>query len=176
MNAGRCSAEGALSGGVTSGYVNAADGASLWTEMVGNGPALLTIGGIGSGAFADAPIAGMLARRVTVLGFDRRGTGRSTRTEAGDLDILQQVGDALSVLDGHGIVRGTVFSACAGAAIALELLAAAPHRVQRLVIHEPRSEPPDRPSRGNGRIPRRTQVAVPGNLPEVVCQEWAICA
>jgi pimeloyl-ACP methyl ester carboxylesterase len=34
-------------------------------------------------------------------------------------------------------VRGTVFSACAGAAIALELLAAAPHRVQRLVIHEP---------------------------------------
>jgi pimeloyl-ACP methyl ester carboxylesterase len=137
MNAGRSGAEGALSDGVTRSYVNSAHGASLWTEMVGNGPPLLTIGGIGSGAFADAPIAGMLARQVTVPGFDRRGPGRSTCIEAGDLDILQQAGDALSVLDGHGIARATVFGACAGAAIALELLALAPHRVERLVIHEP---------------------------------------
>ncbi len=116
--------------------VQARDGVRLFAESTGTGPALLVLGGIGSGTFNRTPAAELLARRLRVVSFDRRGSGLSSGGGR-DLDMAEAVHDALAVLDAHAIGQTAVFATCAGAAIGLELLRVAPARVSALIVHEP---------------------------------------
>jgi pimeloyl-ACP methyl ester carboxylesterase len=126
-----------LDAGIITRWIEMRDGVRLCAELAGAGPALLVLGGIGSGIVTRMPVAGLLARRMRFVNFDRRASGRSSGGRGQDLDIAEAVQDALAVLDAYEIDQTAVFAACAGASIGLELLRAAPHRVSKLVVHEP---------------------------------------
>ncbi|MGF1429059.1 alpha/beta fold hydrolase [Kitasatospora sp. LaBMicrA B282] len=120
-------------------------GATLHYELSGSGPLLLLI----SGGAADAGLyAGMvepLAARHTVIRYDPRGLSRS-RLDGPLTD--QQVSvwseDARRLLD-HLTPAGAagaetaaaVFGSSSGAIVALDLLARHPHRLRRVIAHEP---------------------------------------
>jgi pimeloyl-ACP methyl ester carboxylesterase len=117
-------------------------GASLYYEVIGAGPILLTIPGAPADAGAFAAIAGQLADRYTVVTYDWRGSSRSPLDDPpGDLpdglSMQVQSDDAshlLAVLaDGPAYVLG-----CSGGALTgLDLAARHPEQVDTLVAHEP---------------------------------------
>jgi len=113
-------------------------GAELYCEVAGHGPALLLIAGGGGDAGMYEEVVPKLAQRFTVLTYDRRGNSRSHFTDADpDIGIAAQMGDAVAVLDHHGMDRAHIFGSSGGALIALDLLARHPTRVASLVAHEP---------------------------------------
>lgn len=115
-----------------------AAGAELYTERVGDGPALLLISGGGGDADMYEAVAPLLAERFMVLTYDRRGNSRS-RFTGGERDIstASQASDAVAVLDHYGVASAYVFGSSGGAIIALDLLARHPGRITGLVAHEP---------------------------------------
>ena len=74
-----------------------------------------------------------LARRFRVLTFDPRGNGLSDRPQSG-YRIEDHAGDALAVLDRHGVERAALIRASQGANAALWLALEQPARVERLVL------------------------------------------
>ena len=117
-------------------------GASLYYEVTGSGPILLTIPGAPADAGAFAAIAGQLADRYTVVTYDWRGSSRSPLDESpGDLPDglpMQVQGDdaghlLAALADGPAYVLG-----CSGGALTgLDLAARHPEQVGTLVAHEP---------------------------------------
>lgn len=80
----------------------------------------------------------LLAKRFTVLTFDRRGNSRSPLTAApGPADLAEQAADAVAIPDHVGFDRSFVFGSNSGALIALELLARYADRLAGVVVHEP---------------------------------------
>jgi 3-oxoadipate enol-lactonase len=102
-------------------------------ESTGAGPPLLLIQGLGYGRWGWEPIVPSLAARHRVVCFDNRGIGESDKP-AGPYTAAQMAGDALQVLDEAGIDRAHVLGASLGGMIAQELVAAAPERVEKLVL------------------------------------------
>ena len=103
-----------------------------WEER-GEGPPLLLIQGLGYGRSGWGPILPGLAERHRVVLFDNRGFGESDTPE-GPYTAAEMAADALQVLDEAGIERAHVLGASLGGMIAQELVAAAPERVDRLVL------------------------------------------
>ncbi len=102
-------------------------------ESTGEGPPLLLIQGLGYGRWGWDPIVPGLAVHHRVVCFDNRGIGESDKP-AGPYTAAQMAGDALQVLDEAGIARAHVLGASLGGMIAQELVAAAPERVEKLVL------------------------------------------
>jgi pimeloyl-ACP methyl ester carboxylesterase len=102
-------------------------------ESTGEGSPLLLIQGLGYGRWGWEPIVPGLAARHRVICFDNRGIGESDKPD-GPYTAAQMAGDALQVLDEAGIERAHVLGASLGGMIAQELVAAAPERVDRLVL------------------------------------------
>ncbi|MFL6121282.1 alpha/beta fold hydrolase [Actinophytocola sp.] len=114
------------------------DGASLYYERRGAGPALLMISGGGGDAGYYAEVADQLADAYTVLTYDRRGNSRSTVDDpSAPLRMAEQSADALAVLAHHDLASALVFGGSGGALIGLDLLARSPASVQGLIAHEP---------------------------------------
>jgi clorobiocin/coumermycin A biosynthesis protein CloN7/CouN7 len=112
-------------------------GARLYYERRGTGPLLLLIGSpMDSTGFSG--FAGALADRSTVVTYDPRGIGNSSREDsAGDVTPEQQADDVhrlLSVLDGG---PAHVFGSSGGAVVGLALVTAHPGQLRTLVAHEP---------------------------------------
>jgi pimeloyl-ACP methyl ester carboxylesterase len=112
-------------------------GARLYYERRGTGPLLLLIGSpMDSTGFSG--FAAALADRYTVVTYDPRGIGNSSREDtAGDVTPEQQADDVhrlLSVLDGE---PAHVFGSSGGAVVGLALVTAHPTQVRTLVAHEP---------------------------------------
>lgn len=122
---------------VTQGIVEV-DGADIYYERRGEGPALLLIaGGWGAGG-PYAHVADMLAADFTVLTYDRRGNARSPlRGPRRQFSVLRQADDAAAVITANGFTSAAVFGSSSGALIVLELIAAYPDVVSRAVAHEP---------------------------------------
>src|SRR5690349_24583140 len=99
-------------------------GARLYTERAGDGPPLLLISGGGGDAGMYERVVPLLARRYTVLTYDRRGNSRS-RFTAPDaaIGVDAQAADAVAVLDHYGIGKAYVFGGSGGPVIALDVLA-----------------------------------------------------
>lgn len=115
-----------------------ADGASLYCERRGIGPALLMIAGGGGDAGYYSRVAEALADDYTVLTYDRRGNSRSTVDDrAAPLRIDQQSADALALLAHHDLASALVFGGSAGALIGLDLMARNSAAVDGLIAHEP---------------------------------------
>ena len=112
-------------------------GARLYYERRGTGPLLLLIGSpIDSTGFAG--LASALAGRYTVVTYDPRGTGNSTRQDtAQDVTPGQQAEDVHRLLAVLGAGPADIFGSSGGAVVGLALVTAHPGQVRTLVAHEP---------------------------------------
>jgi pimeloyl-ACP methyl ester carboxylesterase len=113
------------------------DGASLYYERRGNGPALLMISGGGGDAGYYREVADQLADAYTVLTYDRRGNSRSTVDDpTAPMRLDEQCGDALAVLAHHDLPSALVFGGSGGAIIGLDLAARHGSVMEALIAHE----------------------------------------
>jgi pimeloyl-ACP methyl ester carboxylesterase len=112
-------------------------GARLYYEQRGTGPLLLLIGSpMDSTGFAG--LATALASRYTVVTYDPRGTGNSTRDDStSDVTPEQQADDVHRLLAVLGGEPARVFGSSGGAVVGLALVTAHPGEVATLVAHEP---------------------------------------
>ncbi len=112
-------------------------GARLYYQRQGAGPLLLMIGSpMDSTGFAG--LAGALADRYTVVTYDPRGIGNSTREDAtSDVTPEQQADDVHRLLSVLGGESAHVFGSSGGAVVGLALVTAHPGQVRTLVAHEP---------------------------------------
>ena len=99
-------------------------------------PPLLLVGQpMTAGGFAT--LASLFPER-TVVTYDPRGLGRSTRTDGRtDNDPAVQAEDVHAVIEALGSGPVELFASSGGAVTALALVAAHPHDVSTLVAHEP---------------------------------------
>jgi pimeloyl-ACP methyl ester carboxylesterase len=122
---------------MTSGVAQA-DGAELYFERRGSGPALLLIVGGGGDCGYFGRLGDALADEYTVLAYDRRGNSRSRLSSPPrPLVMAEQSADALAVLRANGFDSGLVFGNSGGASVALDLAAHHPGAVEAVVCHEP---------------------------------------
>ena len=112
-------------------------GARLYYERQGAGPLLLMIGSpMDSTGFAG--LARALAGRFTVVTYDPRGIGHSTREDAAqDVTPEQQADDVHHLLSSLGGEPAHVFGSSGGAVVGLALVTAHLGYVRTLVAHEP---------------------------------------
>ncbi len=103
-----------------------------WEER-GEGHPLLLSMGLGYARWGWGPIVAPLAERYRVLAYDNRGIGESDRPP-GPYTARLMADDALQVLDEAGVASAHVFGVSLGGMVAQELVAAAPERVDRLVL------------------------------------------
>jgi len=109
------------------------DAGELHYEITGSGPPLVLAAGLGGlGSFWQLQLAS-LAQRFTVLTYDHRGSGRSTRSPP-PYSIDRMTEDALALLDcvGFGAVRFVGHST--GGVIGQCLAHRDPARIERLVL------------------------------------------
>lgn len=113
-------------------FAPALDG-ELHYETAGSGAPLLLISGLGGlGSFWRNQVESF-RERFSVITFDQRGTGRSTRTDA-PYSIEQMAVDTLALMDHLDLTRAAIVGHSTGGAIGLRIAAAWPARVQRLVL------------------------------------------
>ena len=112
-------------------------GARLFYERRGAGPLLLMLGSpMDSSGFAG--LARALADRYTVVTYDPRGIGKSTREDATqDVTPEQQADDVHRLLSALGGEPAHVFGSSGGAVVGLALVTAHRGQVRTLVAHEP---------------------------------------
>jgi pimeloyl-ACP methyl ester carboxylesterase len=127
------------------------DGAGLYHEVRGSGPALLMISGAGGDAGYYSGVAEELADAFTVVTYVRRGNSRSTGRSAGPMRLAQQAADARRLIESVAGGRALVFGNSGGAIIGLTLAALHPEVLTGLIAHEPPAVnvlPDDDPGRG----------------------------
>ena len=101
------------------------EGAKLVFDLQGAGEPLLVISGAGGDATAYDALAKPLSDQFAAIIHDRRCNGRSSGDAKVDLDMTQQVRDAIALLRAAGYERAVVFGNSGGANIALQLAAEA---------------------------------------------------
>jgi pimeloyl-ACP methyl ester carboxylesterase len=99
----------------------------------GSGAPVLLVQGLGYGRWGWDPVVPGLAERFRVLTFDNRGIGDSDKPP-GPYTARMMADDALQVLDEAGLELAHVVGASLGGMIAQEAAAAAPERVEKLVL------------------------------------------
>lgn len=114
------------------------NGIDVAYEATGRGePVLLVHGALIADAFA--PLTGHAALEpFQLVRYHRRGMGESGRAAAGyATSVVEQIDDAVGLLDHLGTARAHVVGHSGGGAIALELAARHPERVLSLALLEP---------------------------------------
>ncbi|MBL8698432.1 MAG: alpha/beta fold hydrolase [Alphaproteobacteria bacterium] len=110
-----------------------ADGASLYYETHGTGPALLLVPGLGGVAPFWQRHVPALARHFTVVLHDHRGCGRSTPSRIA-YSVAQMADDLRQLMDGLGIAKAHLVGHSTGGAIGQVLALDHPDRIDRLVL------------------------------------------
>jgi 3-oxoadipate enol-lactonase len=105
----------------------------LACEVLGEGPPLLLIQGLGYGGRGWGPTLDLLAEDFTAAAFDNRGFGASD-APPGPYSVRELADDACAVLDAVGFERAHVVGASLGGMIAQELALAHPARIEKLVL------------------------------------------
>lgn len=105
----------------------------VYYEIHGEGPPLVFIGGLGVDLTVFTPFTDLLANDFRVITFDNRGAGRTDKPDA-PYSIPMMADDTLGLMDALGIARAHVVGVSMGGRIAVELAAAHPTRVDRLVL------------------------------------------
>jgi aminoacrylate hydrolase len=109
------------------------NGCRLHWETHGSGPPLVLAAGLGGTAsFWHANIPA-LATHFTVLAFDQRGTGRSSRVEVESVEEMSA--DLIAILDSAGIERAAYLGHSTGGAIGVATALDYPSRISSLVIY-----------------------------------------
>lgn len=122
---------------LTNGMIEA-NGASLYYEKRGLGPALLFISGAAGDAADHAPTAELLAGEFATVTYDRRGYSRSPwPKDATWTWVDQQADDAAALLTGLGLAPAAVYGGSIGALTGLSLVLHHPDVVTKVILHEP---------------------------------------
>jgi pimeloyl-ACP methyl ester carboxylesterase len=104
------------------------NGARLWVEEQGEGPAVLFVhGGLGDSRLW-APVAGALASDFRAVRYDLRFWGRSESPGM----YFSSIADLVGVLDAVGIERAALVGLSLGGGLALDVTLAHPDRVWAL--------------------------------------------
>jgi pimeloyl-ACP methyl ester carboxylesterase len=113
--------------------VTSADGTAIAFDRVGDGPALILVGGAWNDRHSPAQLAEQLASSFTVYCYDRRGRGDSGFT--GPYAVEREIEDLQAVIEAAG---GTahLFGHSSGGALAIET-AARSGSVSKLGVYEP---------------------------------------
>jgi pimeloyl-ACP methyl ester carboxylesterase len=114
------------------------NGAELYHQVRGSGPALLMIHGTGADSGCYDQVAERLAGDFRILTYDRRGWSRSPRPSGWvKTSIDEQADDAAWLLRTVGNAPAVVFGSSSGGLIALDLALRHPDVVAGEVLHEP---------------------------------------
>ena len=116
----------------------AVNGARLYYERRGAGPALVFVPGglVDSGHFVQ--VAELLADEFTVVTYDRRGNANSPRPPHWySTSMGEQADDVAGLIESLGLGSAAVFGTSLGAVVLLELLARRPALVRAAIVHEP---------------------------------------
>jgi pimeloyl-ACP methyl ester carboxylesterase len=115
-----------------------ANGAQLYYELRGSGPALLFIPGAEGDAEEYARVVRLLPDEFTALSYDRRGFSRSPRPEDyNGTTVEEQADDAAALLRATGLAPATIWGNSSGAIIGLSLVLRHPEVVRGAMLHEP---------------------------------------
>lgn len=127
-------------------FVTSKDGTRIAYETSGSGPALLVVNGaLGYRASYSRKMAKALAKRFTVIDYDRRGRGESGDTKP--YAVEREVEDVRALVEQAAGGKAFVFGMSSGAALALEA-AASGVPMRGLAAYEPPymvGDPKDRP-------------------------------
>lgn len=109
------------------------DGAELYWESTGAGPALVLGAGLGGSASWWVPNLPALASRFTVITFDQRGTGRSSHVSVASIE--QMSNDLVAILDAARVESAHYIGHSTGGAIGVATALDHPHRLRSLLIY-----------------------------------------
>ena len=109
------------------------DGAAIWWDSTGEGPAVLLLNGLSSTSEAWYRLVPHLAADHRVITMDNRGVGRSD-VPRGRYRVTTMAEDALRVLDAAGEQSAHVVGISMGSVIAQELVLDHPDRVLSVVL------------------------------------------
>src|SRR6266851_6113295 len=114
------------------------NGAELYHQVRGSGPAVLMIHGTGADSGCYDGVAERLAADFRILTYDRRGWSRSPRPSGWmKTSINEQADDAAWLLRATGNAPAVVFGSSSGGLIALDVALRHPDLVAGEVLHEP---------------------------------------
>jgi len=115
-----------------------ANGAELYVELRGSGPAVLLVAGAAGDGGQYAGLVAELSTDHTVVTYDRRGNSRSPRPKGwSGTSVDEQADDAAALCDALGLPPAVVYGNSTGAMIALDLMLRHPDRVAAAILHEP---------------------------------------
>jgi len=113
------------------------NGAQLYHQVRGDGPALLMIHGSGCDSGCYDHLSALLAGDFKVLTYDRRGWSRSPRPSGWEkTSIEEQADDAAWLLKTTGNAPALVFGSSSAGLTALDLILRHPQVVRGAVLHE----------------------------------------
>lgn len=116
-------------------FATSPDGTAIAFETVGNGPALVVVGGALSERKGARPLARTLMERFTVYTYDRRGRGDSGDTKP--YAVEREIEDLGALIEQAGNAS-YVYAVSSGAALALQAAAPlGPTKVRKLAVYEP---------------------------------------
>lgn len=113
--------------------VKSRDGTRISYDKVGQGPALIVVGGALSDRAGGAELARQLAGSLTVYTYDRRGRGDSGDTPP--YAVQREVEDIAALIDSAG-GSAYVYGKSSGAALSLHAAAALGSKVRKLALYE----------------------------------------
>jgi pimeloyl-ACP methyl ester carboxylesterase len=114
-------------------FVISRDGTKIAFDRIGQGPALIVIGGLFCDRKKMQPLAEAFSRRFGVINYDRRGRGESLDSDI--YAVQREIEDIEALIEEDG---GTalIYGHSSGAGLALEA-AASGLPVDGLILHEP---------------------------------------
>lgn len=106
------------------GLVRSQDGTRIAYERYGDGPPVILVSGALGTAWGERALAALLARRYSVVAYDRRGRGASGDT--GPYAVEREIADLAALVDAVGGAAGSaaVHGTACGGALALAAAAA----------------------------------------------------
>lgn len=116
------------------GTVRSKDGTEIAFDESGQGPPVVLVSGALSTRAMNSGLAAALAKRFTVIHFDRRGRGASGDTAPYAVD--REVEDIEALIDRVG-GKACLYGISSGAVLALEAAAKLPAKVRKLALYEP---------------------------------------
>lgn len=109
------------------------DGCRISYTVVGRGPVVLFIQGVGVQGAGWSPQTDELQKSYTCVSFDSRGIARS-QPQVGEITVRQMASDALAVLEAEGISAAHVVGHSLGGLIGLQLALDARERVRSISL------------------------------------------
>lgn len=113
--------------------VSLKDGGSLHYELVGQGAPVVLIAGMGGAASYWKPQIGPLSRRFSLVLYDQRGSGQSSKDEIA-YNVPQMADELIAILDHARLSSAHLVGHAAGAAIAQEVALRYPECAASLVL------------------------------------------